>query len=136
MTWQLWQYIFISLAEQFKLYLIYFLGNFYQLSFYYYKSIFIKNYSENLILISLHKFVIFNHFSFQQSSNSSSPFIQSAHGHPSFSPVKLGSRGSSGVSKELSAVGNQKIILFTNLNLSLSFNWNFSTVYCKWGACF
>ncbi|GIY03583.1 hypothetical protein CEXT_262821 [Caerostris extrusa] len=30
------------------------------------------------------------------SSSSSSPFIQSPHGHPSFSPVKLGSRGSSG----------------------------------------
>lgn len=30
------------------------------------------------------------------SSSSSTPFIQSAHGHPSFSPVKLGSRGSSG----------------------------------------
>lgn len=35
---------------------------------------------------------------FQPSSSSSSPFIQSNHGHPSFSPVKLGSRGSSGVS--------------------------------------
>ncbi|GFU02436.1 hypothetical protein NPIL_600071 [Nephila pilipes] len=30
------------------------------------------------------------------SSSSSSPFVQSPHGHPSFSPVKLGSRGSSG----------------------------------------
>ncbi|KFM64725.1 SWI/SNF-related matrix-associated actin-dependent regulator of chromatin subfamily E member 1, partial [Stegodyphus mimosarum] len=30
------------------------------------------------------------------SSGSSSPFVQSSHGHPSFSPVKLGSRGSSG----------------------------------------
>lgn len=30
------------------------------------------------------------------SSSSSSPFVQSAHGHPSFSPMKLGSRGSSG----------------------------------------
>lgn len=28
------------------------------------------------------------------SSSSSSPFVQSPHGHPSFSPVKLGSRGS------------------------------------------
>ncbi|XP_054716646.1 SWI/SNF-related matrix-associated actin-dependent regulator of chromatin subfamily E member 1-like isoform X2 [Uloborus diversus] len=30
------------------------------------------------------------------SSSSSSPFVQSSHGHPSFTPVKLGSRGSSG----------------------------------------
>nr|XP_042912822.1 SWI/SNF-related matrix-associated actin-dependent regulator of chromatin subfamily E member 1 isoform X2 [Parasteatoda tepidariorum] len=29
-------------------------------------------------------------------SSASSPFVQSPHGHPSFSPVKLGSRGSSG----------------------------------------
>jgi SWI/SNF-related matrix-associated actin-dependent regulator of chromatin subfamily E protein 1 len=30
------------------------------------------------------------------SSSSNSPFVQSSHGHPSFSPMKLGSRGSSG----------------------------------------